>query len=216
VRVVSGPFVVDQAGRQLLRDGRPVHLTPKAYHLLGLLLDAAPRALSKEELQEGLWPSAFVEEANLSVLVAELRAALSDDARHPTYIRTVHGFGYAFCGAVEREAPEAPASAPSGWWLISDDDQLPLLRGTTLVGRDPSCELFLDSSTVSRRHARLLVTDGRPGLEDLGSKNGTWVNGRRLEAPVALEDGDEVRFGSVRRLVRRRWEAGSTETIGPS
>jgi len=215
VRVLTGPFVVDLDGRQLLRDGQPVHLTPKAYHLVTLLLDAAPRALSKDELQQSLWPSTFVDEANLSVLVAELRAALGDEARHPSYIRTVHGFGYAFCGPVERDSGEVQTGPPSGWLLVSEDEQLRLARGTSRVGRDPACEVVLDSASVSRRHARIVVGDGPPRVEDLGSKNGTWVNGRRIDSAAALHDGDEVRFGAVKWLVRRVWEAGSTETIGP-
>jgi len=215
VRVLTGPFTVDVDGRQLLRDGKPVHVTPKAYHLLTLLLDAAPRALSKDELQQSLWPSTFVDEANLSVLVAELRSALSDDARRPSYIRTVHGFGYAFCGPVARDSGEVQAGPPSGWLLVSEEEQLRLARGVTRVGRDPACEIVLDSASVSRRHARVVVDDGAPRVEDLGSKNGTWVNGRRIDSPAVLDDGDEVRFGSVRWLVRRAWEAASTETIGP-
>ena len=73
MRARFGEFVVDFETRQLIRDGRPVHLTPKAYQLLALLVEAQPRALSKEELQQGLWPSTFVDEANLSVVGAELR-----------------------------------------------------------------------------------------------------------------------------------------------
>jgi DNA-binding winged helix-turn-helix (wHTH) protein len=105
MRARFGEFIVDFETRQLLRDAHPVHLTPKAYQLLVLLVEAQPRALSKDELQQGLWPSTFVDEANLSVVVAELRSALGDDARQPRYVRTVHGFGYAFAATVARDQP---------------------------------------------------------------------------------------------------------------
>ena len=120
MRARFGEFIVDFETRQLLRDAHPVHLTPKAYQLLVLLVEAQPRALSKDELQQGLWPSTFVDEANLSVVVAELRSALGDDARQPRYVRTVHGFGYAFAATVARDQPTpAPGSLRGGaWWLI--------------------------------------------------------------------------------------------------
>jgi DNA-binding winged helix-turn-helix (wHTH) protein len=216
VRILSGPFVVDLDGRQLLRDGSAIRLTPKAYHLLTLLVTAAPRALSKDELQQHLWPDTFVDEANLSVLAAELRAAMADDARHPSYVRTVHGFGYAYCGTVQQEAAHdpPPQRSPAEWWLVSASGRLPLARGATIVGRDPAAGLMLESSSVSRQHARIVVDD-RVHIEDLGSKNGTWVNGRRIDAPTPLDSGDEVRFGSVGMHVHRAWEGGSTETIAP-
>jgi DNA-binding winged helix-turn-helix (wHTH) protein len=216
MRARFGEFVVDFETRQLLRAGQPVHLTPKAYQLLALLVDAEPRALSKEELQQGLWPSTFVDEANLSVIVAELRAALSDDARQPRYVRTVHGFGYAFATEVGREhGRQAQASAPGAWWLHSDSIHARLKRGENLVGRELPVDVWLDSGSVSRRHARLVVEGPAVSLEDLGSKNGTWVNGRQITARVDIADGDDLRFGVV--MLRLRWasSAPSTETLAP-
>jgi DNA-binding winged helix-turn-helix (wHTH) protein len=216
MRARFGEFVVDLETRQLLRDARPVHLTPKAYQLLGLLVEAQPRALSKDELQHGLWPSTFVDEANLSVVVAELRAALGDDARQPRYVRTVHGFGYAFAADVVRDQPAAtPRSSDRGaWWLHSESHHAKLHDGENNVGRELPTDVWLDSGSVSRRHARIVVEGGTAWIEDLGSKNGTTVNGQRVTARVTLSDGDEVRFGAV--LMRLRWAvaAGSTETLG--
>jgi DNA-binding winged helix-turn-helix (wHTH) protein len=60
------------------------------------MVEAAPRALSKSELLEHLWPGTFVVEANLPHLIAEIREALEDTSRSPRFVRTVHGFGYAF------------------------------------------------------------------------------------------------------------------------
>jgi DNA-binding winged helix-turn-helix (wHTH) protein len=91
-------FTLDFESRQLTSAGQEIHLEPKAFELLSALVLERPKALSKADLQERLWPGTFVAEANLSNLVAEIRAALGDSARAPTFVRTAHGFGYAFCG----------------------------------------------------------------------------------------------------------------------
>ncbi|NOT27648.1 MAG: hypothetical protein HOP16_16295 [Acidobacteria bacterium] len=101
MRIRFGPFTLDFERRQLTNAGEDIHLEPKAFELLSALVLERPKALSKAELQERLWPGTFVAEANLSNLVAEIRAALGDPARAPTFVRTVHGFGYAFCGDAE-------------------------------------------------------------------------------------------------------------------
>ena len=98
MRIRFGPFTLDLGSRQLTNAGEEIHLEPKAFELLSALVLERPKALSKADLQERLWPGTFVAEANLSNLVAEIRAALGDPARAPKFVRTAHGFGYAFCG----------------------------------------------------------------------------------------------------------------------
>ena len=98
MRIRFCPFTLDLESRQLSNTGEEIHLEPKAFELLSALVLERPKALSKADLQERLWPGTFVAEANLSNLVAEIRAALGDPARAPKFVRTVHGFGYAFCG----------------------------------------------------------------------------------------------------------------------
>ena len=98
MRIRFGPFTLDLESRQLTNAGEDIHLEPKAFELLSALVLERPKALSKGDLQERLWPGTFVAEANLSNLVAEIRAALGDPARAPKFVRTAHGFGYAFCG----------------------------------------------------------------------------------------------------------------------
>lgn len=92
-------FSLDEGTRELRRRGDVVHLSPKAFELLVLLVERRPKAVSKDELHRTLWPASFVVAANLGNLVAEVRAALGDDARRPRFIRTVYGFGFAFCAA---------------------------------------------------------------------------------------------------------------------
>lgn len=192
-----GPFVLDFSTRQLTRDARAIHISPKAFDLLGMLAQARPAVLSKADIQQRLWPDTFVAEANLSNLVAEIRAALDDPARAPKYIRTAHKFGYAFCGeattSTRAESPPPPALAG---WLEWGSQRFPLATGEHVIGRDPDVAIRIDASTVSRRHARILVEGGGVVLEDFGSKNGTFHGNVRVTASVALADGDSIRIGS--------------------
>jgi len=212
VRIRFGPFTLDFDTRQLTREGREVHLAPKAFDLLAALVLDRPKVLSKATLQERLWPATFVAEANLSNLVAEVREALGDAARRPVYIRTAHGFGYGFCGDAavtesRERGPEGPAC-----WLEWDGRRLSLSVGEHVIGRDPDAEIRLDQSTVSRRHARLVVTTEGAVLEAFVSKNGTFRGSERVSAPVQLADGDAIRVGSVLMTFRVRGSLLPEET----
>ena len=116
-----GPFVLDRERRQLFENGAEVHLSPKAYALLTTLIDASPKAVSKADLLERLWPGTFVLDASLTVLTAEVRKALGDMGRHGPFIRTVHSFGYAFDGDVIEDSnahvPGPPPSSGRRCWI---------------------------------------------------------------------------------------------------
>jgi DNA-binding winged helix-turn-helix (wHTH) protein len=213
VELHFGDFTVDPLTRQLRRSADEIHLSSKAFALLLELIERRPNAVTKAALQESLWPGTFVVEANLSNLIAEIRAALEDDARHPRFIRTVHGFGYAFCGTVSGDpAEEAPRVAAAPCVLVRSGRLYPLVEGENVLGREGDAASWFDSTSVSRRHARIVVTDGRALLEDLASKNGTFLGDVPVSAPVPLEDGAEIRLGSL--LVTFRWTPAqlSTET----
>jgi DNA-binding winged helix-turn-helix (wHTH) protein len=211
-RVSFGPFTLDGATHLLLRDpGRqPVHLTPKAYELLWVLVEERPKALSKTELHERLWPSTFVSEATLASLVGELRDALGERGREARYVRTVHGFGYAF--AAEAREREASVQLPSSW-IVCNGREYPLHDGESVIGREPDAAITLSSPTVSRHHARLMVAAGVATIEDLGSKNGTSVRGRPIASPMVLADGDRIRIGAFELTFRTLSVTGSTETL---
>jgi DNA-binding winged helix-turn-helix (wHTH) protein len=216
VRVRFDPFVVDTETRQLLRDASEIHLSPKAFDLLCSLLEQRPRVLSKTDLHNTLWPDVFVVDANLNVLIGEIRRALADSARQPRFIRTVHGVGYAFCGSAS-EGNAVPAAAPgrhAPCWIVEKDRTFRLTDGENIVGRDPESAVWLDSDSVSRVHARIVVdtAERRLWLEDLGSKNGTRLRGGRVRERVELTDGDDVTFGAVRVKVRSWNSAAAAET----
>jgi len=186
-----GEFVFDPEQRRLARGSEPVHLSPRTFKLLEVLLEARPRALSKRELMEKIWPDAVVEESNLKTTVSELRTALGTT----DVIRTVQRYGYSFSAEVLTD------SAPR-YRLFIDGRHLAPSREEAIIGRQAGCDIWIDSPDISRRHARITVRPNAFVLEDLGSKNGTWVGGDRLAAPHELQDGDRIRVADVTLIFR--------------
>lgn len=82
-----------------------------------------------------------------------------------------------------------------------------------LIGRDESCQVIIQDRQVSRYHARLSVTKDGAALEDLASKNGTYVNGIRLDEPVILQDGDMIQISMIQHFVFL--SSDSTMPLGP-
>lgn len=210
-----GSHTLDSESRALLRDGRPIPISPKAFKLLQVLLEARPRAIPKAELHQRLWPDTVVSDVNLPTLIAEIRAAIGDGARDPEFIRTVYGYGYAFSGAAASTRRDGRSPAGAGdplFRLVWGQREVALTDGENVLGRGADSLVWIDAQSVSRRHARVLVGSGVATLEDLGSKNGTFVNGKRLTAPIALRDGDELRIGSVPMTLKVFARPSSTET----
>ena len=213
MQVHFGEFTLDTGSRQLLMGDVQRHLSPKAYDLLRLLIDNRPRALSKAELHERLWPSTFVSESTLSSLVAEVRDALDEKAESARFVRTAHRFGYAFGGIATISGSRVPPGQERArCWIVWEHGQVSLKEGEHLLGRDADVSVWLESPTVSRHHARIRLSDGEATVEDLGSKNGTYLRGERLSARAPLADGDEIRLGSMPVTIRLLKTAGSTVT----
>lgn len=206
-------FTLESRTRLLRRQDTEIHLSPKAFDLLLLLVENHTRAMSKAELHEKLWPSTFVLETNLAGLVAEIRRALEDSADQPRYIRTMQRFGYWFTGnlqtSVTRDATVKPSSK---FWLVWETRQIALTEGENILGRGADAAIWIDAPGVSRHHAKIHLEGSSARVEDLGSKNGTYVRGHRITAPSALVDGDQIRLGSVVVTFRIPPPAGSTET----
>jgi DNA-binding winged helix-turn-helix (wHTH) protein len=204
VRFHSGDWVLETETRQVVRGGQAVHVSSKAFDLLTALVVGRPRVLSKAELRRKMWPDTSVAETSLAVLVAELRAALGDKARQPRYIRTVHRHGYAFCAAVtqESEASTPPPTAGRRVRLVLWDREVVLTPGTYVLGREPDIAVWIDSPLVSRHHARLVVSAEGASIEDLGSKNGTFVNHSPVRGVRPLSDRDVIGLGRERLTIR--------------
>jgi len=197
MRVRFGECVFDSEARELTRQGGAVSLSPKAFQLLSLLLERRPRAVSRAELHDLIWPRAFVAYTSLPRLVTEVRHALADRSRRPRFVRTVHGFGYAFTAEEVQEVPVPALGTPSPCSLLWGKRKIRLAEGETLIGRGPDCGVQIDSDLVSRHHARIRITRGKATLEDCQSKNGSYVGGKRVEGAVTLGDGDSIKMGKA-------------------
>ena len=202
----------DPETRQLWVGGDEARLSPKAFDLLGLLIERRPRVVSKAEIRERLWPGTFVSASSLPSLVSEIREAIRDRHRKPRFVRTVHRHGYSFQAAVPDASPAAPVTKEPDGWLIGATVEIPLFAGENVLGREGPGVILLKSTTVSRRHASIVIAGHSAVVEDLGSKNGTYVNDRRLKAPTPVVEGDSVRTGSLLFTFRLAQPAASTET----
>ena len=203
MRFSFGAWTLDADRRLLLHDGNPISLSPKAFDLLTLLAERHDRALSKAELHQHLWPNTFVSDGSLTILVAEIRQVLQDDADRPRFIRTVRRFGYGFCAPVLRTDPASRTFvAPRNAWVIWGDKSIAVAEGETILGRGLDAAIRFDVPGVSRRHARISVDGANITVEDLGSQNGTYVRGEKISGRAPLGDGDELRIGPVSMLVR--------------
>jgi DNA-binding winged helix-turn-helix (wHTH) protein len=209
-----GTIRLDPDARGIAKDGRAVHLTRKAFDLLFLLLEAKPNAVTKDQIYARIWPDAFVTESSLQTLVREIRQALDEPHSRQSWIRTIHGIGYSFAGEAVVSDTRAQAMGPDSpvAWLMGESLRVPLHAGENILGRGLEDGIEINLPTVSRRHARITLADAIV-LEDLGSKNGTWLENERLTAPRELSDGAAVRLGSAEFTFRLCRSAGSTESI---
>ena len=210
-----GSCRLDVERRQLLRDGVDRPLPPKAFSLLRVLIDARPRVLTKAEVMDLVWPDTYVAEANVAILIGDIRTAIGDSAREPQFIKTHFGVGYSFCGEVTELArrPTVPLAGPV-YVLTIGERRILLVPGAMTVGRDPTCDIVLPDPSVSRSHAKFHLDGGVVELEDLESKNGTRVGRQRIHERVRLTEPVELIFGSVQtQLLVERSGDGSTVTL---
>lgn len=207
-------FTFDAIARQLRRGSEALHLSPKAFDLLALLIERRTEAVSRADIQCRLWPDTFVSDGSLAVLVTEIRDVLADDATHPLFVQTVHRFGYRFIGKAAETACAPVALIPGTAWLSWGTRRATLGIGQNLLGRDPAADIRIDAVGISRRHAMIVVADHEVLLNDLASKNGTYVNGVRVNDPIALGERADIQLGSLSiQFARRSDDISTTETL---
>ena len=203
----------DRNSRQLWVRGQEIQLSPKAFDLLALLIERRPNAVSKADINAHLWPGTFVSPSSLPSLVSEIREAIADHRRRPRLIRTLNRVGYAFdTEPPQSSAPHASPTRATGW-LISATLEVALLAGENVIGREGEGIRIVKSTTISRRHARIVIDEQTAIVEDLESKNGTYVNSRRVSGATPVVDGDQIRLGSLLFTFRHSTGASSTETF---
>jgi DNA-binding winged helix-turn-helix (wHTH) protein len=215
MRLNFSDFVFDTDTREVIRGGEPLAISPKAFTLLDLLIECRPRAVSKADIRSRLWPDIHVSDANLGNLVVELRSAIGDDARKPRVIRTVARFGYAFIAPLAPEGSRVgvePGARSVAYRLVWGQREIALDPGDNLIGRDREAVVWIDDESVSRRHARISIGDKGASIEDLESKNGTYVGGKRIFERTTLADRDTVKIGPAVLKMRVLRHTGSTRS----
>ncbi len=210
MRLRFGEITFDAGRHAVFRGPEHVRLSPKAFHLLELLLKRRPGAVSKSEILETLWPAKVVTEGTLACLVNEVREALGESAREATCLRTVFGFGYAFEAPVHEVRAVEPSS--TGHVLLWGGQEMDLVEGENVLGRARDAAGWIGHPSISRHHARIIVEGDRAEVEDLDSKNGTFVGSHRVVGRTLLRDGDELRLGTVVLVYRNSTASSSTDT----
>ena len=207
-----GSCEIDCERRRIRRDGEERPLSRKAFDLLVVLIDKRPKVVSKDELIQKIWADTFVADANLAILIADVRAALGDSAQEPRMIKTHHRVGYSFVGEItEVTSASLAADRQPAFVLLSGKRRILLFDGTTaMLGRDATCEIIIDHPSVSRFHARLSVAAEVLTVEDNDSKNGTRVDGRKLNEAAVVRSGQKITFGTIETTVLSPSELGGS------
>jgi DNA-binding winged helix-turn-helix (wHTH) protein len=213
--ILFGPFCLDRGGARLLREGRAIALTPKAFDLLHLLASKPGRLITKEELLEAIWPDVLVSDASIKVCVSEVRKALDDGAKTPQYIETVHRRGYRFIGIGSSKSSEGTAdAAPAPRTPPSPQPATPTSPPAPIAGRDAEIKRLHDRFTRAARGQRQCIfLTGSPGSGKtaliqafLQSVNATFLIGHCFEQFGTREPYLPV-WEAIRTLAQQRHDA---------
>jgi DNA-binding winged helix-turn-helix (wHTH) protein len=177
------------------RDGTTVRLEPRVMDVLKYLVERAGAVVPRHELVQAVWSTEFVAANTLTHAIFEIRRALGDDPRDPIYVETIPKRGYRVIARITGSVDWRRETGRCRYWAVVDGRSIPLSPGEHVIGRVADANIRIDVPGVSRRHARLRVSGEAVFVEDLGSKNGTYVDGRRVEGATAVRDGSIVRIG---------------------
>lgn len=192
-----GDWLVEPELGRLRKEDEAVHLEIKVMDVLVHLACHGSRVVTRQQLIDGVWDGGFISDNTLTHAVAELRKALGDTPSNPEYIETIHRKGYRLLKQVTdlEGRPPLGFGRPSRFRVLVEDRNVQLRQGENLIGRLPEASLCIHSLQVSRRHARIIVEESRAFIEDLGSKNGTLLNGRPVLERTRIRDGDRIFLG---------------------
>ena len=188
-QIIFRPFVLDARNARLLRDGRPLAITPKSLDVLHYLASRPQRLVTKQELLAALWPDVIVSDASVKVCIREIRKVLGDGVKAPKYIETVHRRGYRFVAELSEVEPAVAPHEPH----VDHAHSAGPARHTAAPAAVPACEApfvgreaeiasLCDAfARASRGERRVVLVAGGPG-----SGKTALVEGfiRRVAAPV--------------------------------
>jgi DNA-binding winged helix-turn-helix (wHTH) protein len=205
-------FELDVGAYQLRRAGEPLKLERLPMELLTVLVRQAGSLVDRDEIHRALWGTGVHvdRDAAINTAVRKLRHALGDDPQRPELIETVVGKGYRFIAAVERNEQRPPSLAMLVRVLRRGSQEFPLSEGQNLIGRDSHAAVHLDHPSVSRRHAMVRIEGAKATLEDLASRNGTFLEGRRVTGVVELQHGAVLGVGPLTLTFAKLSAAAST------
>ena len=188
---------VEPALNRLSLDDSTIQLELTLMDVLVCLAERAGEVLTRQEIVDRVWATEFISDNTLTHAVSELRDALGDEARNPSFIETIHRRGYRLIAEVIRvEEGSSPIRAgPPPLMLQTSEGDYPLVQGLNVIGRSVDSDICINCRKVSRHHAKIIVEGATATIEDLDSKNGTFVNGSRLDSPARLISGDEIWIG---------------------
>jgi DNA-binding winged helix-turn-helix (wHTH) protein len=210
---VFGEFTLDVRSEDVCCPRGRVHLTPRLFRLLLYFVENRGRMVSKEEILDNVWPRTTVSEGSVSRAVASLRRVLEDCATSARLIETVPWRGYRFIADVESRSNGREITP---YAIVCGDRSYPLNSGENIIGRDPECDVQLLFPSISRHHAKITISCQQAFIEDLGSKNGTFIGEQRLEGRAELPRGHTLRLGTEElRLVVETDSTWSGETPPP-
>lgn len=231
-------WTVDPQRNRVSNGERSVHLEPKAMEVLLFLADHAGEVVSRRDIVDSVWTVEFIADSTLTHTVADLRKALADDPRAPRFIETIPKRGYRLIAGPGGKPRQSPSSQPTSArheplavivgekvrlgardgadladrFLVVANHQVPLLGSAVVFGRGIDADVRIMAPEVSRRHAMLEIGTDSVGIEDLGSKNGTLVNGRPIASRHELRSGDAIGIGPS--TLTCRWDCVET-TLTP-
>jgi DNA-binding winged helix-turn-helix (wHTH) protein len=208
-----GEWLVEPDLDRISRGSEQYGLRPRVTELLVCLADRAGELATKQYLIDNVWRTEFVTVNALTQLIAELRRALGDNAEDPRYIETIPRRGYRLISPTVAVRPTNSLNTKKDFRFMLVDDQdveMGLVEGENIIGRSPDVAIRIDTSKVSRHHACIRVAGNTATIEDLGSKNGTFLRGRRLEQATRIEDSDEIQIGA--NLARFQFKVLDDET----
>jgi DNA-binding winged helix-turn-helix (wHTH) protein len=207
-----GAFELDIAAYVLRRGGVPIKLERVPMEVLILLVESAGNLVERSQLRNHVWGSdVFVDQdAAINTAMRKIRRVLGDDSERPRFIETVVGKGYRFIGEIEdtvtraaradgarRRSNAAAHDDLQMFYLMRGSNEIILPTGETIIGRLPSAGVHIDHPSVSRRHAAISIDTNRAVLRDLKSRNGTFVDGRRVTTPTPVLSGSVIGLGPI-------------------